>query len=773
MTEANPLAAPSSKFPIQLTSFVGRERELSELAKLLVGTRLLTLTGPGGSGKTRLALELTAISADKYPDGVWLIEFAPINEPALVPSALARGVGLHLGSRRPALEALFDHLAKRRALILVDNCEHLVNAVVQAIDPLLRRCPALTVLATSREILHVPGETAWLVPSLELPVPGPSPPLEELRHYDAVRLFEERAHQARSSFSITVENATTVSVICRRLDGMPLAIELAAARIGVMPLAEIHARLDDRFRLLVGSDRGPVARHTTLRAAMDWSHDLMADDERRLFRRLAVFSGGFTLVAAEAVCAGDGLAADEVLAVLSRLVEKSMVSILDDRYDMLQTLREYATKWLQAGNELDRFRGRHCEHFLSLTQRRYENSHLRNSALNAELDNLRAALEASIPDHIELGLQIACGLREVWSERGHVEEAGHWLERLLPLHTQPDPLRAEALVMACWFAVLQGDLNAARSTMAEALALARRFNDGPLLAKALYRAATVALFLDEDYATASHLLEQGLPIARALGDSYRIASIVNGLGLVAFYTGQLDAARSLFEESREIALAGGHDGPAGIAIANLALIALEEGDIQAAAEWGREATLITSRLGNLREMAGALSNMAGVAASSARPRQALELAGAISALLAESGILPLALQQRSLDRWLGPARAALGPERTKAAWERGRSMALEEAVELAITLSNDRSIDSSVPRGPLTDREMEVATLVADGFGNREIATRLFISVRTAEYHVEQIRNKLGFHSRSQVAAWITARTAVPRPLAETDRKNR
>jgi non-specific serine/threonine protein kinase len=773
MTAANLSAAASGTFPIQLTSFVGRKREVSELADLLVGARLLTLTGPGGSGKTRLAIELTTNSADKFPDGAWLVELAAISEPALVPSALARGVGIDLGSGKPALEALLDHLAKRRALILVDNCEHLVNAVVQAIDPLLRRCPALTVLATSREVLRVPGETAWLVPSLELPVPGPSPPLEELRHYDAVRLFEERARLARSSFSITVENAATVTAICRRLDGMPLAIELAASRVGVMPVAEIEARLDDRFRLLVGSDRGPVARHTTLRAAMDWSHDLMTDDERRLLRRLAVFSGGFTLGAAEAVCGGEGLAANEVLAVLSRLVEKSMVSIKDDRYDLLQTVREYAAEQLQASSELETFSGRHREHFLSLTQRRYENSHLRNTALNAELDNLREALDASLPDHVESGLRMACGLREVWSERGHVEEARHWLGRLMPRHTKPDPLRAEVLLMACWFAALHGDVAVARSTVVEALAIARNLDDRGLLAKALYRAATVALYLDEDYATASQLLEEGLPIARALGDSYRNASIVNGLGLVAFNTGQLDAARSLFEESREIARAGGHEGAAGIAIANLALTALEHGDIQSAADWAREATLITSRLGNLRELAGALSNVAGVAASTARPRQALELAGAISALRAQSGILPLVLEQRASDGWLEPARAALGPEQANAAWERGRSMALGNAVELALAISDYRSTKDSRPPGPLTSREVQVAALVAEGFGNREIATRLFISVRTAEYHVEQIRNKLGFHSRSQIAAWITARMATPRPPAETDRKNR
>ena len=468
MTTPNPSAAPRSKFPIQLTSFVGRKRELSELAKVLEGTRLLTLTGPGGGGKTRLAMQLTTTSAANYPDGTWLIELAPISEPTLVASGLARGVGLDPGSGRPAMEALLDHLSQRRALVLVDNCEHLIDAVAAAIDQLLRRCPALTVLATSREVLHVPGETAWLVPSLSLPVPGLSPPLEELRHFDAVRLFEERARLARSSFSITIANAATVSSICRRLDGIPLAIELAAARVGVMPLAEIQARLDDRYRLLVSSDRGPVARHTTLRAAMDWSHDLMTGDERRLFRRLAVFSGGFTLTAAKAVCGGDGLAADEVVAVLSRLVEKSLVLFREDRYDLLQTVREYAAERLRAGSELATFRGRHREYFLSLTQRGYETRDARVSALNPELDNLRAALDASIPDNAESGLRMAFGLREVWSERAHVEEARHWLDRLLPLHIKPDLLRAEALTMAAWFACIQLDLEAADRTSGEA-----------------------------------------------------------------------------------------------------------------------------------------------------------------------------------------------------------------------------------------------------------------------------------------------------------------
>lgn len=771
MTAPNPVTAPRSNFPIQLTSFVGRELELSELAELLTGARLLTLTGPGGGGKTRLALELTAISADNYRDGAWLIELASIREPALVPSALARGVGLELGSARPALETLLEHLAQRRALVLVDNCEHLVDAVAGTIDLLLRHCPAVTVLATSREVLHVSGETAWLVPSLSLPVPGPSPPLEELRHFDAVRLFEERARLARSSFSITSDNAATVSAICCRLDGIPLAIELAAARVGVMPLAEIQARLDGSFRLLVGSGRASVARHATLRAAMDWSHDLMTDDERRLFRRLAVFSGGFTLAAAEAVCGDKGLAADQVLAVLSRLVEKSMVLVRDDRYDLLQTIREYAAEWLQAGSELATFRSRHREYFLSLTQRGYESKDARVGALNPELDNLRAALGASIPDHVESGLRMAFGLREVWSERAHVEEARHWLERLLPLHTKPDPLRAEALTMATWFACIQLDLEAADRTAGEALALARRFNDGRLLAEALYRAAQAAL-IAEDYPSARRHLEEGIPIARAHGDAYRIAGLLNGLGVVALNTRQLDTARSLFEESLEVARAGGEEGAAGLAIGNLAVSALEQGDIESAATRAREAMLIATWLGNLRQLAGALTITAAVAASRARPRQALELAGASSALVAESGIL-LVLRPRLLDGWLGPARAALGPEQADAARERGRSMSLEEAVELALALLDERSDDGSLPHGPLTDREMEVAALVAEGFGNREIGTRLFISVRTAEYHVEQIRNKLGFHSRSQIATWITARTALPPPPARTKRKNR
>ena len=361
--------------PCEMSSFVGREQQLADLVGLLGRARLLTLVGTGGVGKTRLALRLASTVLEQYPDGVWLVELTPFSDPSLLPRAVAVVLGVHERARRPLLEAVAAVLRGKRVLLVLDNCEHLVAGAADLADQLLRACPELVVLATSREPLRAPGETIWRVPSLNFPNGAEAAAsVEELSGHEAVRLFVERATAVRSEFSLGERNASLVADICRRLDGIPLALELAAARVAVLGTAGVAARLDDRFRLLTGGSRGAPPRQQTLQAALEWSYDLLSQPERRLFNRLPVFAGGWSLEAAETVCAGDGVEASEVLDLLARQVNKSLV-VADPaaeetvRYRLLETLRQYAQERLTESGEVGRTRSRHADFYLDLAER--------------------------------------------------------------------------------------------------------------------------------------------------------------------------------------------------------------------------------------------------------------------------------------------------------------------------------------------------------------------------------------------------------------------
>jgi non-specific serine/threonine protein kinase len=401
-------AGPPTNLPISLTSFIGREREIAEVTRLLAGppseSRLLTLTGAGGCGKTRLALRVAGEALGDFPDGVWLVELAALADPALVAGAVAMAVGVREVPGRALTESLVDHLRDRTLLLILDNCEHLVAAAAGLADVLLRSCPRLRVLATSREPLGSAGETIWRVPSLTLPPlsAADAPLLEPLTRYEAVRLFVERARAAVPAFAPSAENAPALVEICRRLDGIPLAIELAAARVRVFSAAQIAARLDDRFRLLTAGPRTALPRQQTLRATVDWSYDLLAEPERALLRRLSVFAGGWTFEAAEAVAAGDGIQTHAVLDLMAQLVDKSLVIAEEQRgavrYRLLETIRAYARDRLLEAGEAERTRDRHLAYFLGLAEEaeprlRGAEERVTLDRLEAEHANLQAALE--------------------------------------------------------------------------------------------------------------------------------------------------------------------------------------------------------------------------------------------------------------------------------------------------------------------------------------------------------------------------------------------
>jgi predicted ATPase/class 3 adenylate cyclase len=468
-TEFPPLKSldtPHHNLPIQLTRFVGRERELAAVQQLLLAERLVTLTGAGGVGKTRLALRLAAELLDGFADGVWLADLAPLADPMLVPQAVASALAVREQPERPLVQTLQDVLRPKHLLLLLDNCEHLVAACAALAEALLRACPELRILATSREALGIAGEATWRVPPLASPDPERLPSLESLVQYEAVRLLLDRAELAAPSFTITQQNAAAVAQVCQQLDGVPLALELAAARIKVLSVEQLAARLSDRFRLLTGGSRSALPRQQTLRALVDWSYDLLTEPEQVLFRRLAVFAGGCTLDAAEGVCAGDGIEPGEVLEHLARLVDKSLV-IADPspaselRYRLPETIRQYSAEKLGEAGEGATLRGRHRDWWLALAERTGPGAldPQRLAWLEREYDNLRAALRWSIDSgQAEPGLRLAAGLCDFWYARGYFSEGCAWLAELLALPaTTAATARARALEWAGRLAYLQGD----------------------------------------------------------------------------------------------------------------------------------------------------------------------------------------------------------------------------------------------------------------------------------------------------------------------------
>ncbi len=416
-----------NNLPRQLTSFIGRERETAEIKRQFTTTYLLTLTGTGGSGKTRLGLQVAADVIDEFPDGVWWVDLAALADPPLVPQTVASTLSLREQPGRPLIETLLEHLQPRTLLLVLDNCEHLLFACAQLVDALLRGCPHFKTLVTSREGLGIAGETLYPVPSLSTPDPQRVPPPEQLAHYEAVQLFTERAMAIQPTFRVTQRNAEAVAQVCRRLDGIPLAVELAAARVKVLPVDQIASRLDDQFRLLTGGSRMALPRHQTLRAAMDWSHNLLSDPERTMLRRLSVFAGGWTLEAAEAVCMGEGVEATDPLDLMTRLVDKSLVIAEardgQGRYRLLETVRQYSRDRLLESGEAEVVRKRHRDFFLALgesaeTHRGGPNQVMWLDRLEAEHDNLRAALEWSLGGgDAEAALRLAKGCTRLL-ERG-------------------------------------------------------------------------------------------------------------------------------------------------------------------------------------------------------------------------------------------------------------------------------------------------------------------------------------------------------------------
>jgi predicted ATPase/class 3 adenylate cyclase/DNA-binding CsgD family transcriptional regulator len=548
-----------NNLPVQLTTFIGRTAEIAEVRRLVAGSRLVTLTGSGGCGKSRLALQAAAESVGDHPDGVWWVELAPVADPALVPQAVLAALGLRDATRSP-VEHLTGYLAGQRLLLVLDNCEHLLEASAALVHALLAGCPGLTVLATSREPLAVQGEQTWRVPSLSIPEPGEAPAIEGLDDYEATRLFCDRARRARPNFRLTEDVAAAVGVICRRLDGIPLAIELAAARIRALTAVQIAAGLDDRFRLLTGGPRTVTARHQTLLASVAWSHELLSPPERALFRRLSVFAGGFTLDAAEDVAAGDGLDPLAVLDHLAQLVDRSLV-VMEERggqarYRLLETIRQYAADRLVDAGEAPAVRSRHLGFYRRLAEAAEPRVEAADAAvldgLEAELDNLRAAHQWALATGSESALRLAAPLPLFWYQRGHYREGRQRLREALESAAEGAAiLRAQVLWGLGHLAFYEGDFPEAYDFGERSLTCAEQADDDRMRARALGLLSWVETFRNPLSARAR--LVAAVAFARRAGDQWSLADNLQAMGWTHVVQEDHDSARPFLEECAAVA----------------------------------------------------------------------------------------------------------------------------------------------------------------------------------------------------------------------------
>jgi predicted ATPase/DNA-binding SARP family transcriptional activator len=593
-----PTAARGGNLPRQLTSFVGRERERAGIARLLRRARLVTLTGPGGCGKTRLALEAAADALAGLPDGAWFVDLASVSDHALVAQAAALAVGVPIPASRSAQEALVAHLATCEALLVLDNCEHLIDVCARLAEEVLRGSPGVRILATSREPLRCADEVAWRVPSLA----------------EAERLFCERAAAARPGFDPADGAAGVVGEICRRLDGMPLAIELAAARAAALSLDQIAARLGESLDVLGAGRRTALTRQQTLRATIDWSHDLLTDDERVLYRRLAVFAGGFTLEAAEAVCAGGAISARQVVDLLARLVEKSLVVAAGERFRLLDTVRQYAAERLEAASERDAVARRHLDWCLALAQEHDPLSAGQERSLQVletEHDNLRTALAWAVRRDPQAALGLATRLWRFWLDRGYFAEGNRWLQTALAAAPEHTPLRVEALLAGAGLSLRLGDPNGFLRHVSDAVSAYRLLGDDRATAAALYQHAMLAQYVHR--ADAEALFAEALALARRLGDDRLLAVATHASATLPWYRGDNAAARARVLEALALLDAAPDDETPFFDGVTFGVCVLDEGPNGRPRLFWEETVFLFHRFARAPAIAYALNNLAWVA----------------------------------------------------------------------------------------------------------------------------------------------------------------
>jgi non-specific serine/threonine protein kinase len=805
-----------NNLPAQVSSFIGREAELAAVRALVGRSRLVTLIGAGGAGKTRLGLQVAAALADGAGDGVWFADLAPLGDPGLVTATVADVLGVRQEPGRPLLGTVIEAVGGRSLLVLLDNCEHLIGACAMLAEALLRGCPNLTLLATSREPFGISGERVYRVPSMAVPADGDG--LKAIRASEAVRLLEDRAAAQGAPLAWDGPAAKVAGRICRRLDGIPLALELAAARLRVMPAAELEARLDQRFAILTGGSRAALPRQQTLRAMVDWSWELLTGLERVVLARLSVFAGGFALAAAEAVAAGPDLPAAEVARYLGALVDKSLVQFGDTRtgpgrYRLLETVRHYAAGQLdvQGPAAADAARTAHRDYYLALAETAAPQLIARNQAawldrLDAELSNLRAAIAISQaqPDP-RPGLRLAAALRLYWVARGHAAEGAGALRVLLdtPAAQEATLQRAQALTAAAYLLETTGGYATAGDYCKEALATAHAAGDEHLVADLLCVWSWV-LLRQGQYGAALPLIEQGLGLAHSLGephltgrllssrayatngagdpagaardnaralqlfrqvdDRLEVGLMLSNLGDYELWTGDLDAARGHLAEALDIARALNDRHGAVFGTFNLGLAEYLGGSPDAAEALFAESLDLARRVGMKGLTAYALLGLAMVRHGRADPARSARLHGAADQALADLGHTIEPLEERLADLDRRRLRAAMGSEAFDAEYSAGRTLEMAQVTHEArhgvraeragaLVREPDAGVSGEAVR-VLTPRELDVLKLVAQGLSNPDIARRLFLSEHTVHRHLANILRKLGLSARAAAVAW-------------------
>ncbi|MGW4339519.1 protein kinase domain-containing protein [Rhodococcus koreensis] len=755
--------------PIDLTSFIGRRRELTEAREKLSVSRLLTLTGIGGVGKTRLGLRLAADVRRGFADGVWLVALSELRDESLLVDVVAAALGVRDRVARSLEDVLIEFLNPRQLLLMLDNCEHVVDSAAALVETLLRTCPDLRILTTSREPLGIGGETVLRVPPLTLPDPDRVPSLRGLPQYDGVTLFSERAAAAVPGFELTEDNRETVARICQQLDGLPLPIELAATRLRAMTAEQILDRITDRFRFLtLGSRRAP-ARQQTLRLSMDWSYELCTVPEQQVWARLSVFAGSFELDAAQDICAKD-LAPEDLLDIVTSLVDKSIL-IREDagavvRFRMLKTLRDYGREISEHVGEYQSLRRQHHDWYQQLalkaeaewiSPRQLE----RIARINREQSNLREAMEFALLEAVDAGLRIAAALTPFWLARGQLNEGRRWLDRALarkPGEANTD--RVKALYNDSTLAQVQGDLPAGTALLEEAQFLGEHLEDPVLRGHIAVADGFLALY-NGDLPRACSRLEGAREDFGANSDLYLQVSLLQSLGWVYELQEKTTQAIICHEQVLTITEAHGESVHRSYSLWAMAIAVWRQGDPNRAVQLLNQCLRLTRLVDDPLTTANCLESLAWIASDQHSSERAAILMGAAEALGRAVGtstvLIPhLLLHHKHYDRLI---RRSLSERAFEAASRKGHALGLDESVAYALVEQPQATPTPPGATTNLTKREQQVADLVAQGLTNKAIATRLVISQRTAQGHVEHILTKLGFSSRAQIAAWVVEQT--------------
>ncbi|GAB3274271.1 ATP-binding protein [Parasphingorhabdus pacifica] len=761
---------PAGNLPADVTSFVGRRHEITRTKRLLAESRLVTLTGPGGVGKTRLALRVAQNLRRTFREKTWHVQLEELRDGSLVPEAVTEQLGINSPTSGDDLDAIVEHLKNRELLLVLDNCEHVVEEAALLVDTVLRACPGVRILATSRQSLGVAGESTLVVPPLPTPDPDHLPPPETYEQYSSVRLLVDRAKAAVPEFEVGPDDGAVLMRLCHHLDGNPMAIELAAVRLRSLSLRQLEDRLTERYELLTEGRRGAPARQQTLRALIDWSYDLCSDQDKVAWARVSVFSGSFDLAAAEHV-ASDGLSPVDVLGAMHSLVDQSILFREEEsgevRFRLMHALRDYGQVKLAASGEQERVLRRHCEWYAQEAER-FAAEWIGPdqvwwvNKLRRDQDNLRQALHIAAASHetATMALRMASHLAQYWGIRGLKNEARYWINQALEITPPSAPERASALRNGAWFALLQGEPEVSEPMLDEAESILQRL-DAPIESAFLTQTRGMAAIFGNDLESATRLLWRSLVEFREHGSRQGELIALLGLGLAMGITGRYQEGLELLGEGDRLGEQLGELYWRSYALWGLGFVYLMQDETERADVVVKDALRLQQQLDHQLAIAFSLETLSWIAYRQHRYDRAARLFGAANAVWSAIRATPqyYSTMREIHNADMAGTRAALGDHTFAQAFEAGDQLPLATALDLALEVKPSRNARAKASSPTtLTRREREIADLVAQGRTNKEIAESLVIAQRTVEGHVQHILTKLDFTSRTQIAGWVAAR---------------